>query len=114
MAYIDKDYYDNSYKGESVDEVDFPSLAERASRDIDELTGFNIKSLDSITEVQQMYIKLATASQLEYLDQNGIMSDTFQTATLGKFSYSGSGRASRFSARASAYVFASGLAYRGL
>lgn len=111
MAYIDKDYYDNVYKGEPVDEADFPSLSERASRDINELTGFKILDFDKLTEYQQKHIKLATASQLEFLDQNGIFTDGTYTS-LGK--YTSQGRKEKYSGNVRDYLSPTGLLYRGL
>lgn len=112
MAYIDYTYYNEIYKGEPVDETDFPLLAERASRDIAELSGFWIKDdISAMTDDQQYYIKLATASQLEYLSINGI-SDNLANASLGKFSYSTGKTNYGKSVRDS--LAPTGLLYRGL
>ncbi len=117
MAYIDYEFYTDTYKGESVDEADFPALAERASRNINELTGFKIEDFEKLNEKQQFYVKLATASQLEHLDNSESL-DGLASATLGKFSFSSvttsSSTSQKYSATARDYLAYSGLLYRGL
>lgn len=123
--YVDYDYYDETFKGEPVDSADFPSLCERAGELIEELTLYRLTSetFKAMPESVQNLVKKAVCAQIEYLDANG-GSDLdngsgIQSATLGKFSYSGSAGAngstqqSRFSPRAERLLWPTGLTYRG-
>lgn len=125
MAYVDEEYYNNTFHGELVDSADFPSLCERAGELIEELTLYRLTPLTfpTMPEDVQEIVKKAVCAQIEYLDANG-GSDLdngsgIQGATLGKFSYSGSTGAngsteqSRFSPRAERLLWPTGLTYRG-
>lgn len=125
MAYVDKEYYNNTFHGEPVDSADFPSLCKRAGELIEELTLYRLTPLAflAMPEDVQEYVKKAVCAQIEYLDANG-GSDLdngsgIQSATLGKFSYSGSSgvngstEQSRFSPRAERLLWPTGLTYRG-
>ena len=125
MSYVDYDYYHETLYGESVDPADFPALCERAEELIEELTLYRLTStsFSAMSDDSQNRIKKAICAQIEYLDANG-GSDLdngsgIQGATLGKFSYSGSGgtngstEQSRFSPRAERLLWPTGLTYRG-
>ena len=43
MSYVDKDYYDKTFRGESVCDADFPSLLERASEIVEEMCMYRIR-----------------------------------------------------------------------
>lgn len=125
MSYVDYDYYHETFHGESVDPADFPALSQRAGELIEELTLYRLTSITflAMPESVQNLIKKAVCAQIEYLDANG-GSDLdngsgVQSATLGKFSYSGSSgvngstEQSRFSPRAERILWPTGLTYRG-
>lgn len=125
MAYVDEEYYKDTFQGESVDSADFPSLCTRAGELIEELTLYRLTPMTflAMPEDTQEIVKKAVCAQIEYLDANG-GSDLdngsgIQSATLGKFSYSGSAGAngnteqSRFSPRAERLLWPTGLTYRG-
>lgn len=125
MAYVDFDYYNDTFHGEPVDSADFPSLCERAGELIEELTLYRLTpaGFSAMPDDVQERIKKAVCAQIEYLDANG-GSDLdngvgIQSATLGKFSYSGSAGANgsteqpRFSPRAERLLWPTGLTYTG-
>ena len=125
MSYVDYDYYNDTFHGESVDSADFPSLCERAGELIEELTLYRLTPMTflAMPEDAQEIVKKAVCAQIEYLDANG-GSDLdngsgIQSATLGKFSYAGSAgtnggaEQSRFSPRAERLLWPTGLTYRG-
>lgn len=125
MSYVDYEYYNDTFHGESVDSADFPSLCERAGELIEELTLYRLTPMTFLAMPKDMQeiVKKAVCAQIEYLDANG-GSDLdngsgIQSATLGKFSYSGSAGAngsteqSRFSPRAERLLWPTGLTYRG-
>lgn len=125
MSYVDYDYYHETFHGESVDPADFPALCERAGELIEELTLYRLTPITflAMPEDTQDRVKKAVCAQIEYLDANG-GSDLdnglgIQSATLGKFSYSGSAGAngsteqSQFSPRAERILWPTGLTYRG-
>lgn len=125
MAYVDEQYYNDTFCGEPVDSTDFPSLCKRAGELIEELTLYRLTptSFLAMPEDVQERVKMAVCAQIEYLGANG-SSDldngvSIQSATLGKFSYSGSAAASgsteqsRFSPRAERILWPTGLTYTG-
>ena len=125
MLYVDEPYYNDTYHGEPVDSADFPSLCDRAGEMIEELTLYRLTpvTFPAMPESVQDLVKKAVCAQIEYLDANG-GSDLdngagIQSATLGKFSYSGSvgvngsTEQSRFSPRAERILWPTGLIYQG-
>lgn len=125
MSYVDKDYYNETYHGEPVDSADFPSLCDRAGELVEEMTLYRLTPVTflAMPEDVQEKVKKAVCAQIEYLNANG-GSDLdngsgIQSATLGKFSYSGSAGSngsteqSRFSPRAERLLWPTGLTYRG-
>lgn len=125
MSYIDQEYYDKIFQGESVDKADFPSLCMRAGEIIEELTMYQVseETLCNMPEDMQERIRKAVCAQIEYLDANG-GSDLdngadLQSAGLGKFNYSraagvdGNSAQSVYAPRAQRLLFPTGLLYRG-
>ena len=125
MAYVDEKYYNDTFKGETVDSAAFTSLCERAGELIEELTLYRLtpETFQTMSESVQNLVRKAVCAQIEYLDANG-GSDLdngaeIQSATLGKFNYSrstganGSTEQSRFSPRAERILWPTGLTYRG-
>ncbi len=125
MAYLTRTYYRDTFKGESVDDADFPGLLIRASEIVEEMTMYRISEsgLSSYPEPVQTRIKNAICAQIEYLDANGGSEmDTgadLQSAGLGKFNYTkaagagGSTRQSLYAPRAQRILAPTGLLYRG-
>ena len=125
MPYVDKTFYIDTYKGESVSDADFSSLCNRAEEIIEEMTMYRLTpaSMPTMPEEVQIRIKNAICAQIEYLDANG-GSDMdsgadLQSAGLGKFNYSmapgtnSSSQQSFYSPRAQRILFPTGLLYRG-
>lgn len=125
MAYITKTYYRDSFKGEPVDDADFPGLLARAAEIIEEMTMYRITEagLSGMCPEIQIRIKNAVCAQIEYLDANGggdmDTGTDFQSASLGRFSYSkaagadGGTKQSIYAPRALRILFPTGLLYRG-
>ena len=94
MAYIDLAYYRTEYMGIPVeDDNELTRLIKRASDTIDNLTGYAIKTtgIESFPQFAQDQIKLAVASQVEFLKTFGVTSSSFSSepsnVSIGKFSY---------------------------
>ena len=123
--YVDETYYNDVFKGESVESTDFPTLCQRAGEIIEEMTLYRLteEGFSMMSESTQKLVKNAVCAQMEYLDANGgaemDMGNGMSGATLGKFSYSGasSGNGSTeqsiFSPRAERILWPTGLTYRG-
>ena len=125
MPYVDISYYIGTYKGEPVDNADFPSLCMRAEELIEEMTMYRISPITvlAMPETVQERVKMAVCAQIEYLDANG-GSDMdngahLQSAGLGKFNYTkssgvnGSTEQSMYAPRAIRLLAPTGLLYRG-
>lgn len=125
MPYVDKTFYTDTYKGESVSDADFPSLLQRAEEIIEEMTmyGLTLPTFNAMSEEHQERVKRAICAQIEYLDANGGADmdngADLQSAGLGKFNYSkasgsdGSTKQSVYSPRAQRILVPTGLLYRG-
>ena len=124
MPYLTYDYYNQEFSGESVDVADFPELLSRASEIVEEMCMYRISetNFQSLNSDVQDRVKKAICAQIEYLDANGggdlDMGNDFQSAGLGKFSYTKASSAdgtsqSLYSPRALRYLFPTGLLYRG-
>lgn len=125
MTCVDNDYYTMVFKGEPVDDADFPVLCERAEEIIEELTmcRVTLETVPGMPEWVQIRVKNAVCAQIEYLDANGGVDmdngTDFQSAGLGKFNYTktsgenGSSTQSIYSPRALRILAPTGLLYRG-
>jgi len=125
MAYLTKTYYRDSFKGEPVDDADFPGLLARAAEIIEEMTMYRVTEagMPDMQPEMQNRIKNAICAQIEYLDANGGSElDTgtdFQSVGLGRFNYSraagadGSTKQSVYAPRALRILYPTGLLYRG-
>lgn len=123
--YVDEVYYHDMFRGEPVDDTDFPTLCQRAGEIIEEMTLYRLteESFAMMPENTQKLVKNAVCAQIEYLDANGgsemDMGNGMSGATLGKFSYSGASSGSGsmeqsiFSPRAERILWPTGLTYRG-
>lgn len=94
MPYVDSKYYLDTFKGEPVDDADFPSLCMRAEEIIEEMTMYRVTPVTilAMPECVQDRVKMAVCAQIEYLDANGgedlDNGVDIQSASLGKFNYS--------------------------
>lgn len=125
MPYVTQEYYNDTFRGEPVDEADFPSLLDRAAEIIEELCMYRISesNLNKYGVDTQDRIRKAVCAQIEYLDANGGSEmdngADLQSAGLGKFNYtkagsaSGSTQQSLYAPRAQRILAPTGLLYRG-
>lgn len=123
--YVDEVYYHDMFRGEPVDDTDFPALCQRAGEIIEEMTLYRLteEGFAMMPENTQKLVKNAVCAQIEYLDANGgaemDMGNGMSGATLGRFSYSGASSGSGsteqsiFSPRAERILWPTGLTYRG-
>ncbi len=92
MAYIDLDYYKNTYGGvDPGDDIELQKLIDRSCDIIDMITRNNIVDFDNLNVLIQDCIKKATAAQTEFLVINGESyndSGEVKTSKIGSFSYS--------------------------
>lgn|SRR5690606_24159599 len=133
MAYIDKAYYDDEFKGVPIEDEDtFSRYVERASDLIDQMTNYVLwGKFDNFPPFIQEMVKKATAAQVEYYLMHGgpeeVDSGTNDAGEvrIGNFSYGsrgGSGRGeertnrqeNRVSPSVLGYLAPTGLLYRGL
>lgn len=125
MSYVIEDYYNETFHGEPVDNTDFPSLSERASEIVEEMTMYRLTPVTilAMPEDVQERVKKAVCAQIEYLDANGGSDmdngNDLQSAALGKFNYNktsgadGSTQQSIYAPRAIRLLAPTGLLYRG-
>lgn len=125
MSYVTREYYNDTFHGESVDSADFPSLLTRAEEIIEEMTLYRLSetTFAGMEEDLQNRIKMAVCAQIEYLDANGGSDmdngSDLQSVGLGKFNYSkstgtdGGATQSIYAPRAIRILFPTGLLYRG-
>ena len=120
MPYVEYEYYAGIYKGELVDDTDFSSLCTIAEEIIEEMTMYKLTPVTFLAmpdEVREK-IKKAVCAQIDYLDANEGMDfgNDFQSASLGKFSYSktsgSSSSTSIYSPRAQRILLPTGLLNR--
>lgn len=125
MEYVDETYYKETYKGETVDSADFPSLCRRAEEIIEEMTVYRVSSMTfpALPDDVRERVNMAVCAQIEYLDANGGSDmdngSDLQSAGLGKFNYTkasgtgGSTKQSIYAPRAVRLLTPTGLMYRG-
>lgn len=110
MAYADLSYYKTTYLGASVIDAETTKWLSRASDDIDAMVSIDV---DELTAGQIDLLKRANCAQAEYYVSNGATyNDGVQSASIGKFSYSGktsSGMHGLLSSRAMQYLLTAGL-----
>lgn len=83
MAYVDYEYYGETYKG-SLDKETASKLLEESSDQIDRLTYGRIrkKGFENLTEYQQEMIKKAVCYQVDFINSYG----EYLSSPLGGFS----------------------------
>lgn len=108
MNYIDKDYYTDTYKGETVSDTDFDKFNVRAQDIVDSLTGYQIPKIgfENFSDSVQELIKKAVCAQIEYFQVEGLeanitgLGQSSGSVSISDFSYSGQASSSRQSGRA--------------
>ena len=126
MAYITLVDYE-AYTSTAIDADEFPELAELASVVIDAVTFQRVQVLGfaALTEAAQAAVINAVCAEVKYLYANGGvnlvagMSGGVQSASIGKFSYSGgapvlSVNGIPVSPLITSYLINTGLMYRGI
>lgn len=83
MAYVDYDYYKDTYRG-SLDKETVLKLLEEASDEVDKLTYGRIrkKGFNNLTEYQRELIKKAVCYQADFINTYG----SYLSSPLGGFS----------------------------
>jgi hypothetical protein len=122
MPYIDKTYYDETYKGMPITDPDlFDRLATRASDMIDQLTQYVLKGVEftQFAQLIQDNVKKATAAQIEYMASLGgelaIHGGGPSSVNIGNFSYqAGSAGQQEVSPAVIKYLIPTGLLYKGV
>lgn len=71
--YVDEVYYHDMFRGEPVDDTDFPALCQRAGEIIEEMTLYRLteEGFAMMPENTQKLVKNAVCAQIKYLDANG-------------------------------------------
>lgn len=121
MTYVDKEYYNQTYKGVSINDSDFDMFEIRAAEMINDITMYRVATsgLESLSEFAKAQFKKAVCAQIEYINANGgdelYTGDNLQSAGLGKFNYSASESGSKMIAPlAYIHLAPTGLLYRGM
>lgn len=103
-AYIDNEFYTNTYQGTAISSAIFPRIALRASDELDKLTA-NVIRLNGFTNYSadaQEAIKLATCALAETLSQIDTATDSggalVSSEHVNGYSYSGADQKSITSA----------------
>jgi hypothetical protein len=115
--YIDLAYYRTDYLGIPVlDDTELTQLIKRASQTVDMLTGYVIAvdGFETYPQFVQDQIKLAVASQVEFLKTFGVTSSSFSSeptnVSIGKFSYAnGQKTSSRYASNLLDFLLPTGL-----
>lgn len=126
-AYITKSFYDDTYKGVSIEEATFSRLALRASDLLDSMTMREVrrKGLSSYSTDNQELIKLAVCALCEAEAQVNSATDSTGFAvtseTVGPYSYSGGATEAAMAnlrsgarAKAASYLITTGVLYSGI
>lgn len=122
MEYVDKTYYDETYKGELLTDVEFPKFNQRSQDIVDSLTSYLIPQIgfDNLKTNVQELIKKSVCAQIEYFKVEGLesningVSSSSQSVSISGFSYSSSQpssskQANRVSPSTLMYLDATGL-----
>ncbi|MBM7585845.1 hypothetical protein JOC86_002387 [Bacillus pakistanensis] len=128
MPYIDKTYYDETYGGVPIADVDaFSRLSKKASDIIDQITNYSLTGVEftQLAQFLQDQVKKATSAQVEYMVSMGGDTAThgggYASVGVGNFSYSEGDSTSklnreqqRTSPAVIEYLKPTGLLYRGV
>lgn len=86
MAYADYEYYTTQFLGTAIAETDFPTLANRASQAIDNMT-FGRAAMDTENETKIKNAMCAVAEELQRQDQADGQ-DAISSESQGRYSVS--------------------------
>ncbi len=122
---VTTDYYTNEYNGLELDDTTLTRLLIRAENDINRLT-MRILDLDDFNAANQVFIKNAICSQVEFLATQGetasVVGNEAGSFSIGSYSESKGGRygatadanASRYADAVYDWLFPTGLLYAGV
>ncbi|SEP56917.1 hypothetical protein SAMN05216232_0185 [Virgibacillus subterraneus] len=124
MPYIDKAYYDDTYKGTPVEDVaEFNRLAQRSSEVIDQLTSYTIANYEftQLATFLQDQVKKAVCAQVEHYALNGgydaVNAGKLSSVSIGSFNYTekeSKNNNSKISSDAVDFLTPTGLLYSGI
>lgn len=80
---VDYLYYTDTFKGEPVEEADFPRLLARAQDAIDTLLFGKLSGMDNMAACVQETVRRALCAQVEYYALNGVESAVTGAADAG-------------------------------
>ena len=74
MAYVDYNYYTNTYRGDTISQTDFPRYEERAEELIDAVTRYRVAEmgLTAFPARVQALIQKAVCAQINYYVEYGL------------------------------------------
>lgn len=125
VAYVEYEYYDETYLGTAIAEADFPRLALRASAEIDRLTferaGAVVEADDDEETIDKIQMAAcAIADELQRSDEAG-GSDNITSERVGNYSVSYGSKSSAAQSleqkvfkSARLYLWNTGLMFKGL
>ena len=121
-AYADLTFYKGTYGGTVIPDTEVPEYLIKGSRNVDRAVAFKIGTLTDWPEFSQTQIKLAACAQADYDYQYGELSQAMSVVgsySVGDISVSSSQSAgsltgSGISEEAEAYLWPTGLLYRGV
>lgn len=98
MEYVDKTYYDETYEGELLTDVEFQKFNQRSQDIVDSLTNYLIPQIgfDNLKTNVKELIKKSVCAQIEYFKVEGLesningVSSSSQSVSISGFSYSSS------------------------
>ncbi|MCM3395951.1 hypothetical protein [Cytobacillus oceanisediminis] len=120
MPYIDQAFYNDVYKGTSMDAETFTMLEERASDVVDMITNYRLAGVDLShkPELIQTNVKKAVAAQIEYMYSEGgelsVHGGSPSSVSIGGFSYTEESGVKVVSEMARSYLRPTGLLYMGV
>jgi hypothetical protein len=122
MPYVDYAFYTQTFKGTSITQEQFDSLAERASDVIDMVTSYILHGVEftRFAQLIQTNVKKAVAAQIEYMNMQGgelsVHGGSPSSVNIGNFSYQeGAGNEQQIvSPMVIQYLRPTGLLYKGV
>ena len=119
IGFIDLDYYNDIYHGETATDDELTKLIIRATDDINAKCNWQIDDIGDYAVIIKNLVYKATAAQVEWyvLNGNTYNDDTIGDVTVSKFSYSGTIKGSsknNLCSRANMFLEQTGLTFRGV
>lgn len=116
MGYVTKEYYKDTYHGNSIPDECLQDILDRASMDVDMLTRMKIHKrggFNQLSEFEKVRVQLAVCSQADYLYQKASM-DGVSSYSIGDVSVSLEKAVERYDKGCMVYLNATQLVNRGL